>query len=255
MRNIPKQPSKNELQSWHSLGGVENICELRKSSIVLYGIFTELARLIYHSDEGRLIGTPNVIWTPTGTDIWIDNELRWEDQHPEVRPAIYIQLSPLQYDSVIPATQGQFETTDRFGTTHYEQKAVGQVTFMHVASTSGEACALADNTDYFLSMMQAPIRDDFCFTKFTTAGRTPLEKLPPEASDKYASGVTYGYEFAEAWDVKEECPILKSINSLYVVEDIPSNLNSTQISNSNRHDTIDRANIFIESKVSGEPGK
>lgn len=228
----------NEIQPWHSLGGVENICDLRKSSMVLYGIFTELARYIYRDTQGRLLGTPDIIWKPSGTDIWIDNELRWEDQHPEVRPAIYIHLAPLQFTSVLPEQQTRFTPVDEQGVRHYEQKATGAVTFMHVASTVGEACSLADNTEYKLSLMQDIIQDDFCFLDFQTQGRTPLEKLPAEASDKFASGVTFGFEFAHAWDVKEETPILKFIS------------NNIKKENSDRQQTISRDNIFTESKVS-----
>lgn len=237
MRNLPINLTNIELQPWHSLGNVEHICELKKSCMVLYGIFIELLRQIYSTTEGRLLGTPPVLWKADGDQIWIDSELRWEDQHPEVRPAIYVQLTPLQAAPYLPTQESSFSPTDRQGVRHYEQKVTGRVNFIHVASTTGEACALADNTDYFLTMMQAPICEDFCFTSFITSGRTALEKLPKEASEKYASIVSYNFEFAEAWDVKEESPILKSIDFV----------------NSDRHSTVDRANIFIEKKISGNP--
>lgn len=236
MRNLPIEPVDSEIQPWHSLGGAECICELRKSSTVLYGIFTELARLMYHDTDGRLIGTPDVKWDYKKPTIWIDTELRWEDQHPEVRPAIYIQLGPIKYDEIPQRSNGQVSPADRFGTCHYEQRASGTVTFMHVASTVGEACALADNTEYMLSSLQNPICHDFCFVRFVMAERTPLEKLPSEASEKYASAVTFIYEFAESWDVTGETPILKSIDLL----------------NSSRHATVYRDNIITETKVSGK---
>lgn len=236
MRNLPIKPVENEIQPWHSLGGFEHICELRKSCTVLYGIFTELARLVYHTTDGRLIGTPDVLWDRKKPSIWIDTELRWEDEHPEFRPAIYIQLSPLEFKEYNVGASGKVLPADRFGNRHYEQKATGTVTFMHVASTVGEACALADNTEYELSMMQGPICDDFCFTNFILAGRTPLEKLQDEASEKYASGVTFTYEFEESWDVTQESPILKSLDLL----------------NSSRHATVDHANILTETKIPGQ---
>lgn len=236
MRNLPIKPVENEIQPWHSLGGFEHICELRKSCTVLYGIFTELARLVYHTTDGRLIGTPDVLWDRKKPSIWIDTELRWEDEHPEFRPAIYIQLSPLEFKEYNIGAGGKVLPADRFGTRHYEQKATGTVTFMHVASTVGEACALADNTEYELSMMQGPICDDFCFTNFVLAGRTPIEKLQDEASEKYASGVTFAYEFEESWDVTQESPILKSLDLL----------------NSSRHATVDHANILTETKIPGQ---
>lgn len=239
MRNLPIKVSENEIQPNHSLGGVECICELRKNATILYGIFVELARFVYHDLNGRLIGTPEVVWTPKGTDIWIDSELRWEDQHPEVRPAIYIQLSPIESTPIIPYYNGRITGADRFGTYTYNQLAKGTVNFVHVASTSGEACALADNTANFLSMAQDAIKKDFCFSRFYYTGRTPLEKSADEASPKYVSVVTFTYEYNDTWTVTPETPILKSID----------------IINSSRHDTINHANIMTENKVSGTPGK
>lgn len=238
MRNRPIEVSKSELHPWHSIGGVENICTLRKSCMVLYGIFTEIVRMAYHDTDGRLLGTPNVKWSPKGTKLWIDSELRWEDEHPEVRPAIYVQLSQIEYSPIIPGFNGKVLSANRFGERHYEHKASGQVTFMHIASTSGEACALADNTDYMLSSMQDPICKDFCFTHFESLGRTPLEKMPKEASDKYGSGVTFAFAFNDAWDVKEECPILKDVDFI--------NIESAR--NDARHATVEHDNIFTEKK-------
>lgn len=236
-RNLPVEPSCNEIQPWHSVGGIEHICELRKSCAVLYGIFVELARLVYRDTNGRLIGTPSVVWSPKGTKLWIDNELRWEDQHPEVRPAIYIQLSPIQYQQYIDGRNAQVAPANEQGVSQYEHSGQGQVTFMHIASTVGEACALADNTEYALSMMQDPICRDFCFNKFFVVQRTAVDKLPKgaEASEKYASSVTFAFEFSEAWLVKEESPILKSIDIL----------------NSDRQTSLNNDNILTENKVSG----
>ena len=249
MRNLPIEIPDDEIQPWHSLGGIEHICELRKSCTVLYGIFTELARLVYHDTDGRLIGTPDVVWKANGTDIWIDSELRWEDQHPEVRPAIYIQLGQIQYQPFFPGFNAKVAPANRYGERHYEQKASGQVTFMHVASTVGEACALADNTDYALTLMQDPICHDFCFDQFISVGRVPLEKLQKEASEKYASGVTFSFDFSDAWDVREVAPVLKTIHVIHDVPEIPIN-GVAKDDNSSGHDTIDRANIIAEKKVS-----
>jgi len=243
MRTLPEEPSTSEIQPWHSLGGVEHICELHKSCMVLYGIFTEITRLVYKDPDGRLLGTPNVQWNAKGTDIWIDSELRWEDQHPEVRPAIYIQLGQIQRQPYIPGINGKVLGADRFGNRTYTMKVSGSVTFMHVASTSGEACALADNTAYALGRMQDPICKDFCFEDFEYTGRIPLEKLPKEASDKYASGVTFSFSYDDAWIVKEECPILKQIDLI--------NSSEKDMEKTGGRTTVSYDNIFTENKVSG----
>ena len=254
MRNRPIEVYGSELQPWHSLGGAEHICELQKSSMVLYGIFTELVRMVYHDKDGRLIGTPSVIWKKGRTGIWIDSELRWEDQHPEVRPAIYIQLGQLQSKPYIQGVNGKVLSANRFGERTYAMTSSGTVTFMHVAQTSGEACALADNTEYALTVMQDPICRDFCFNSFELIGRIPLEKMPKESKERYASAVTFQYSLDSVWDVKEECPILKSIDLIHMEgraaisddEEVEANKSGS------RRKTVKRDNIFTENKGSGQ---
>ena len=46
--------SNEEVQPWHRLGGIEHICELRKSSQVLYAIFVTILRMIYANKKGRM---------------------------------------------------------------------------------------------------------------------------------------------------------------------------------------------------------
>jgi hypothetical protein len=169
-----------------------------------------------------------------------------------------VQLGPIKYDEIKHGHNGRIEAANRFAERHYEMKAAGEVTFMHVASTVGEACSLADNTDYMLSLMQEPIKRDFCFTKFVQAGRTPLDKLPDESTERYASGVTFSYEFEEAWDVAQESPILKSIDIIHASRRDPSFIGEEKpaqkteyLSDCSRHDTVDRVNILTENKISG----
>ena len=252
MRNRPLEIPDSELQPWHSLGGAEHICELQKSALVLYGIFTEITRLVYHDPDGRLIGTPSVIWRKNGTDIWIDSELRWEDQHPGVRPAIYIQLGQIQSKPYIQGINGKVLSANRFGERTYAMTSIGTVTFMHVAQTSGEACALADNTEYALSLLQDPICKDFCFNTFELAGRVPLEKMPKESKERYASAVTFQYSFDSIWAVKEECPILKAIDRIQVDNPAPISLDRPVDSSGSRRQTVKHDNIFTENKGSGQ---
>ena len=258
MRTLPIELPDDEIQPWHSLGGVEHICELHKSCTVLYGIFTELARLVYSTTDGRLIGTPDVVWDRKDTGIWIDTELKWEDKHPEFRPAIYIQLSQLKYEEPIPGYNGKVTAANRFAERHYEMKVSGQVTFTHVGTTIGEACALADYTAYALSLMQDPIRDDFCFDKFEIADRMALEKLQNESTDRYVSSVSFLFEYSDAWDVTEETPILKSLDILeketearYSSMDGEKFTKVKVSTECSRHATVDRDNILTENKTSG----
>ncbi len=127
--------SNAEVQPWHRLGGVEHICELRKNAQVLYGIFVTILRTIWSSKSGRTFGCPDVIWRKDSqkTEIWIDTELRWEDQRPDFNPSIYVSLSEIKYDSVSTLDRQARTYMSSDGEQHYERTGMGTVTFIHVA--------------------------------------------------------------------------------------------------------------------------
>lgn len=208
--------SQAEVQPWHRLGGMEHICELRKSASVLYSIFVTVLRSIYATKGGRTFGCPDVLWSrdPQKTQIWIDTELRWEDTRPDVYPAIFVNLGDIQYETA-PTLDMQGMTLLRpEGEICYERTVKGSATFMHVCDRAGEAAALADNTENYLSMLQAQIADQYCFEHFNVAGRTPLRKkdLPQTAGkDKIVSAVSVAFDFSDAWTVKSESPVLKTV--------------------------------------------
>lgn len=208
---------QEEVQPWHRLGGMEHICELRKSSQVLYAIFVTIIRMIYAGKGGRTFGCPDVVWSadPEKTQLWIDTELRWEDMRPDFTPAIFVNLGEMRYE--MPPTLDRearaFISND--GERHYERTVSGTVSFVHVCDKAGAACCLADNTENYLSSLQDQIADEYCFDHFTVAGRVPRQqKETPQTAGKgkYASVVSVSFDFTDAWTVKVESPILKTVS-------------------------------------------
>jgi len=212
--------SQAEVQPWHRLGGVEHICELRKSSSVLYGILVTILRMMYSNKKGRTFGCPNIVWDkdPEKTKLWIDTELRWEDNRPDVTPAIYVNLGEIQY--VLPPTmdmQGRCSITEG-GEQHYERTGSCTASIVHVCDTAGEACALADNTENYLSSLQDNLAEEYCFAHFVVLGRVPLRKKEQSQSagkEKIASVVQVKFDWYDSWFVKLETPILKSVELIY----------------------------------------
>ena len=203
-----------EVQSFHELAGNELICELRKTPTVLYGIFTELAQQFWGlGPEAKLFGTPDVQWNrdPDKTKIWIDTELRWEATHPEFRPAIYVKLSPVQCGTVNGNTTGLVKRDLQEAEYHYARTGQGQVSFVHVGATAGEACSLADATMDYLDAFSPVITDDYCFDWFKLASREPLHALGKDSNEKYGSVVTYDFRFTESWRLKLESPKLRQL--------------------------------------------
>ena len=219
--NLQLQVPDQEIMPNHRIGHNELICELRKTPTVLYGIFTEVVRQFYLNGTGYLEGCPKLKWdaNPQKTDIWIDSELAWNDEHPEFRPAIYVKLGELQYETPLsPHTPVGFNMRD--AVYKYGRIGKGTVSFVHVAQRAGESLILCDNTATFLTNFSTPIRNDFCFSRFVEVSRNPLAQSQPESSLRYASVTTFTYWFGEDWSIKLESPILKSLKVLGL--DIPS---------------------------------
>lgn len=211
--------SQAEVQPWHRLGGVEHICELRKSAQVLYAIFVTIVRAIYARRNGRTFGCPDVIWRPDPqkTGLWIDTELRWEDQRPDFTPAIFVSLGEIRYEQIPTLDMQSRMTMSRDGERHYERICHGTAQLVHVSDKAGAACSLADNTENYLSSLQDQIGDEYCFDHLTVSGRIPRqqkEQAQTAGKGKYVSVVSVQFYYTDAWDVKYETPILKTVSAI-----------------------------------------
>jgi len=209
--------SQAEVQPWTRLGGVEHVCELRKSSQVLYSIFVTILRSVYANKKGRTFGCPDVSWRkdPQKTEIWIDTELRWEDQRPDFTPAIFVSLGEIKYDFVPTMDMQARLTMSHDAERHYERMGRGTAQIVHVSDKAGAACSLADNTENYVSSLQDQICDQYCFDHFSVSGRVPRqqkEQAQTAGKGKYVSVVAVQFEFTDAWDVKFETPILKAVS-------------------------------------------
>lgn len=204
-----------EAHDVHELAGRELICELRKTNMVLYGMFVELVREFYRWQTPYIVGVPDVRWDkdPQKTGIWIDSELNWNVAHPEFVPAVYVKLGDVQYGAVTgsgsPLANG-LVLKDAI----YSRIRSGQTTvsFVHVGGTPGEACMLCDNTRAYLSDFSFAIRRDFVLTKFYEQGATPIRQYQPDSKEKWQSAATFAVEWQEETRVKLESPILRAVD-------------------------------------------
>ena len=117
----------------HAIEDKELICELAKHSSVLYGLFVDVVRQFYMNGGGYIKGCPKKIfdYDKNKTEIWIDKEMRWEDEHPEFRPAIYVKLDPLKFE--YPMGRSVY-AVDKYTSTRYDlRKVAGTVSFVHMA--------------------------------------------------------------------------------------------------------------------------
>lgn len=211
MSNAPFPFQDKEMQAEPQYGEHALLSHMRKSSNLLYGIFVELVRQFYANVENHPLGTPLRVWSPdpAETEIWIDTELRWEDEHPEKRPAIFVRLSPIRYESLTGRKDGRCGMDLKEAETFFTRSGTGQVSFVHIGQSAGEACMLGDATYDYLDAFNAVIRDDFCFTSFALAERVPLAARTKESKERYESVVTFQFVLQDKWTIKLESQKLK----------------------------------------------
>ena len=214
--NLPVQIPDQEILAVPEVNGYELICQMRKTPTVLYGIFTEAVRTFYHNASNLPIMAPaGISWDPDPkkTQMWIDTELRWETEHPELRPAIYCALGSLEYKSLTGRHDGMVQTDLRTAEIDFSRSGSGNVQYIHVGANDGEACTLADATLDYMDAFSVAIRDDFCFTTLELVGRVPLMRRQKESTERWGSVVTLAFSFEDTWTLKLESQVLKAFST------------------------------------------
>lgn len=152
---------------------------------------------------------------PQKTELWIDTELRWEDQRPDFTPAIFVSLGEIKYDFVPTIDRQARLAMSSDGERNYERFGHGSAQIVHISDKAGAACSLADNTENYMSSLQDQICEEYCFDNFAVIGRIPRqqkEQAQTAGKGKYVSVVSVQFDFTDAWIVKFETPILKVVS-------------------------------------------
>ena len=187
------------------------LCHIRKTPLVLYGMFVNITQQLYGSDINLPIDVC-AKWDkdPTKTKIWIDTEYKWEDESPAFRPAIYIKLGQITYKSVTGRHDALYSVDLVQGEQLFSRSGAGTATWVHIGSSKGESVALAGATLDFLDGFATVIRDDLNFQTFQPASlnATVVDK---EAKERYRSEVVMEFMFEDNWAIKLESPKLKRI--------------------------------------------
>jgi hypothetical protein len=211
MSNTPIPVQDKQIMDKDLGNEVNLVSHVRKTPLVLYGIFVELARQFY-SDINDLPIAVEQTWNedPKLTKIWIDTEYKWEDENPELRPAIYIKLSDIQYKTYTEKSTSLIAVDLQEGEYHHQRVGMGSVQFVHIGRTKGEGVILAGTTMDYMDSLSLTIRDDFCFDTFEAGAIAPIT-LDKESKERYRSVVTMKFSFQDNWAIKMESPKLKRI--------------------------------------------
>lgn len=210
--NRPDDDIKDELlMGEYTAQQTKLLCHIRKTPIVLYGLFVEILRQMYVNALNLPIDVC-ATWDkdPRKTKIWIDTEFKWEDESPNFRPAIYVKLGAIQYKSITGRHDSLYSQDLVQGEMHYSRSGAGTVTYVHIGHSKGESVALAGSTLDFLDAFATVIRDDLNFTTFELITTNPMT-VDKEAREKYRSEVVIAFSFEDSWSLKLESPKLKRI--------------------------------------------
>lgn len=187
------------------------LCHIRKTPQVLYGMFVDLTRQFYANSDNLPIDAC-AVWDsdPSKTKLWIGTEYEWEDGAPEFRPAIYIKLDTLSYKSLTGRSDSQMRMDLEEGESQFTRNGTGIASWVHVATTKGEAAVLCGTTLDYLDAFSKVIRDDLCFQTFEVVSTNPMQ-VDKESRERWRSVVAVSYSFQDTWTLKTESPKLKRV--------------------------------------------
>jgi hypothetical protein len=186
--------------------------QLRKTPLLLYGIFVELVRQFYSNAYNIPINTC-AIWTADEetSGMWIDSDYKVEDSKIEKRPAIYVKLGPIEYSSATGQSNSQTGMVLEEGQYNYSRYGQGTVTFRHIGTSKGQTMVLAGSTLDYLDAFANIIAGDFCFEQFEVVRLTPIALDKSESKDRYHCDIVCRFKFQDTWTLKLESPKLKKL--------------------------------------------
>jgi hypothetical protein len=187
------------------------LCHIRKTPNVLYGMFLELTRQFY-SDHNNIPIDTCAHWDPdpTKSSIWIDEEMEWDEENIEKRPAIYIKLGNITYKSLTGRHDSRMGVDLEQGEYKQSRNGEGTVTWVHIGSSKTEAAILAGSTLDYIDAFSWVIRDDLRFQTFELSSISPMA-YEKESKERFRSVVTAAFTFQDTWTIKLESPKLKKV--------------------------------------------
>lgn len=192
---------------------------VRKTPLLLYGIFTELLQTYYVDDDNLPMGL-KYVWIPDNevphskkeNILVIKSDFDTEENTIEGRPSIIVKVGDIQYSNIDDSKGSSTVSMDlENGTYSHSRKGVTTIQFIHIGRTKGEALLLAGATHDFLDAFSSIIRKDFCFVDFSTSSISTLHK-DKEWSNRFICNVTANLIFEDSWEIKLETPKIKRIN-------------------------------------------
>jgi hypothetical protein len=229
---------------------VNLVNQVRKTPLLLTGIFLELCRMYYSTLDNLPVGV-NYSWIPEdqlnpqgvkvagkagkgtkcservaamtsptapkqgaaiGKYIFIDQDYNDLSSLIQQRPAIIVQIGDITYSNVmgLDGRNPEIGMNLEEGETQYSRRGAGQVSFRHIGRSSGEARLIAAATLDFFDAFSPVIKKDYCFETFAPTTVSKVRYFE-EASERYECVVTCSFSFQDTWTLKSESPKLRAV--------------------------------------------
>lgn len=192
--------------------GISMIPQIRRSPLILYGMFLELTRSLYSFEDN--LYPPARTWSATNEKdhLFIDPSYKWDDKNIDRVPAIYIDIGDLTVSSDpvkgIGSHGTHFDLAE--GVDYREHVVGGSVVWAHIGDTRAE-CLLYQSITYdLIAGLSFTIKRDFCLEKFDVRGILK-PRLQSDEPRTYVSEVQATFQFREPYALKRETPKLKQI--------------------------------------------
>jgi hypothetical protein len=192
------------------------IRQIRRTPLVLQGLFLEVVQALY-SDEAGLYehvkpwkSAQNVGTEKENHNLFIDVSANWSDSSNDRRPAIFVDIGPLQSKPIKGAFGSAANMDMEEGLKTYSRLVAGSVVFACLSSKQAEAMLYGSQTYDLLDGFGPVIQEDFCFEQFDVTSISKTRQRKDEPRD-WESLVQVNFEFQETFSVKRESPKLKQI--------------------------------------------
>jgi hypothetical protein len=202
--------------------GVEMLPQIRRTPLILCGMFVELMRSLYAEKDN--LYPPARTWVPTNDEdhLFVEPSYKWDDENIDRTPAIYVDTGDLKLSADPVKGIGSHGThfDMKEGADYREHVVGGSVAFAHVCEKRAE-CMLYQGITYdLIAGLSFAIKRDFCLEKFDL--RAILKpKLTKDQPRTFVGEVQATLQLRETFTLKRETPKLKQIT----VEDAARTVN------------------------------
>jgi hypothetical protein len=203
---------RQEAQRLVDEANVNMLRHIRRSPLIMCGMFVELTRSLYSFEEN--LYPPARTWSATNKrdHLFIEPSYKWDKENDDRKPAIYVDVGDMQIQADPVKGIGSHGTHFdlKEGVDYREHVVGGSIAWAHVCDARAE-CLLYQGITYdLIAGLSFAIKRDFCLEKFDV--RAILKpRLQSDQPRTYVSEVQATYQLREPYALKRETPKLKQI--------------------------------------------